>query len=98
MIAAADRMHARGRDLIHELLGEVEEHQSTCSEDHGNPSHEAETVAAMAVAMFESLFACGHPECIELNIKAMCEGQAYAVFRTANHRPVDQRKDVSHAE
>lgn len=89
-IASADRMHARGRNMFRALLSDYRTHRDTCAEPGCYLKRGEEvSVAELAVEMYEGMFRCGHNDCIERNIQAVCEALAYAGVRVAEGRSTD---------
>lgn len=80
ILATADRVHAGGRNLFHQLVTEIKQHRATCT-DCGLVTEELAVTAiaeqivyAMAVGMVPA-------------VRRIAEGLAYAAVRVANDQP-----------
>lgn len=89
-VASADRMHARGRELFGALVRDCRAHRDTCDVPECHVKHSEEVaVAKVATEIFVGMFMCGHDDCAERNIQAVCEALAYVGVRTAEGRPLN---------
>lgn len=91
LVASADRMHARGHHLFNALVRDFRKHQTTCDDPDCDIKSRGEVyaVAAIAAELWQGLFRCGHQDCIDNNVKAICEALAYAGVRTAEGQGLD---------
>lgn len=89
-VAAADRMHTRGRNLFDALVRDYRAHRDACDAPECHIKHGEEiAVAKLSAEMWEGMFRCGHDACIQNNIQAICEALSYAGVRTAEGRGLD---------
>lgn len=93
LIAAADRMHAQGRNMFDAVVRDYTHHRDTCTDPVCETRQEETATAGLAVEIYDGIFQCGHMECLKRNVQTLCTALAYAGVRTAEGRPLVQQQE-----